>query len=162
MKKLILLFALCLVGFLSETTFAQVTFRVNIASQPIWGPVGYDHVEYYYLPDIEAYYYVPGKRYIYMENNHWISRSYLPPRYSHLDMYNSRKIVVNERKPYLHHQENRTKYASYNDRSDQQSIRDSHDSKYFVNRNHPEYSKSKGNKRNQGRNQNQNHGKRSH
>ena len=155
MKKLILLFALCLVGFLGETANAQLRFNVNIATQPIWGPVGYDHVEYYYLPDIEAYYYVPGHKYYYMENGRWVGRSYLPQRYSHYDMYNSRKVVINERKPYLHHTEYREKYATSNDRSEQQSIRDSHDSKYFVNKGHPEHSKWQNNKGNHGRNQNQ-------
>lgn len=160
MKKLILLFALCLTGTLSETAIAQITLRVNIASQPVWGPVGYDHVEYYYLPDIESYYYVPGHRYIYMENGRWISRSYLPQRYNNYDVYNSRKVVINDRKPYMRHQEYRAKYAKSNERSDQQSIRDSHDSRYFVNKNHPEHSKWKENKRNRGQNQNQDNGRR--
>jgi hypothetical protein len=161
MKKLILLFTLCLSGLLCETTFAQVTFRVNISSQPIWGPVGYDHVDYYYLPDIEAYYNVSGHKYIYMENGRWVSRSYLPQRYSHYDMYNSRKVVINEQKPYLRHQEYRAKYATSNERSNQQLIRDSHESKYFVIKNHPEHSKWKDNKRNQGRQPRQNNGRRS-
>ena len=55
MKKLIIIIALFTSGLLCETTYAQVRFRVNISSQPIWGPVGYDHVEYYYLPDIDAF-----------------------------------------------------------------------------------------------------------
>jgi hypothetical protein len=160
MKKLILLFALCLTGLLSETAIAQVTLRVNIASQPIWGPVGYDHVEYYYLPDIESYYYVPGHKYIYMENGRWISRSYLPQRYNNYDMYNSRKVVINDQKPYLRHKEYRAKYASSDDRSDRQSIRDSRDSRYFVIKNHPEHSKWKENMKNRGQNQHQENGRR--
>jgi len=96
MKKLILLFAFCLSATLCETAIAQVTLRVNIATQPIWGPVGYDHVEYYYLPDIDAYYYVPQHRYIYLEGRRWKSSSALPERYRNYDMYNSRKVVINE------------------------------------------------------------------
>lgn len=38
---------------------AQVSLNINIGSQPVWGPTGYDHVDYYYFPDIDAYYYVP-------------------------------------------------------------------------------------------------------
>jgi hypothetical protein len=155
MKKLILLFALCLSGMFCETTFAQITLSVNIASQPIWGPVGYDHVEYYYLPDIQTYYYVPGHKYFYMESGRWVSRSYLPQKYSHYDLYNTRKVVINEPKPYLRHKEYMAKYAVTNERSNQQSIRDSHDSKYFVIKNHPEHSKWKDNKKNQGQNKNQ-------
>jgi hypothetical protein len=149
MKKLIFLFALGLSSMFCGTTFAQVTLRVNIVSQPIWGPVGYDHVEYYYLPEIEAYYYVPGHKYFYMENGRWVSRSSLPQRYSHYDLYNSRKVVINESKPYLRHKEFQAKYAASNERSNQQSIRDSHDSKYFVIKNHPEHSKWKNSKSDQ-------------
>lgn len=152
MKKLILLFAFCIIATLHETATAQVTLRVNIATQPIWGPVGYDHVEYYYLPDIDSYYYVPGHKYIYMEEGRWISRSYLPQRYHNYDMYNSRKVVINDRKPYLRNQEYKSRYGGSHERSDQQSIRDSHDSKYFVNKNHPEHSKWKNNGKNHGNN----------
>ena len=150
MKKLILLFAFCLIATMSQTAKAQVTLRVNIATQPIWGPVGYDHVEYYYLPDIDSYYYVPDHKYIYLEGGRWISRSSLPQRYGHYDMYNSRKVVINERRPYLRNQEYKTKYAVSGERSDQHSIRDSHDSKYFVNKNHPEHSKWQDNQKNRG------------
>ena len=83
MKKLILFIAFCLTATMSQTANAQVTLRVNIATQPIWGPVGYDHVEYYYLPDIDSYYYVPDHKFIYLEGGRWISRSSLPQRYAH-------------------------------------------------------------------------------
>ncbi len=36
----------------------------------------------------------------------------------------------------------REKYASYKGRHDQEVIRDSHDSRYFVNKNHPEHKNS--------------------
>lgn len=155
MKKLILLLAFFTGSMLCETTFAQVTFKVNIGTQPIWGPVGYDHVDYYYLPEIEAYYYVPRHKYVYMENGNWISRSNLPPRYRNYDLYNSRKVVINEPKPYLRHQDYRAKYERSNEHSNQQSIRDSRESRYFENKNHPEHSKWKEAKRNQGQNRGQ-------
>jgi len=159
MKKLIIIIALFTSGLLCETTYAQVRFRVNISSQPIWGPVGYDHVEYYYLPDIDAYYYVPRHKYVYMEGGNWVSRSYLPPRYRNYDMYNARKVVVNEPKPYRHHQDYRTKYAPSNERANQPSIRDSREGRYFENKNHPEHSKWKEYKRNQGKPQKDDKGK---
>lgn len=40
----------------ASTTQAQVSVNVNIGTPPVWGPVGYTNMEYYYLPDIEAYY----------------------------------------------------------------------------------------------------------
>lgn len=124
-----------------QTTSAQISFRVNIASQPIWGPVGYDHVDYYYLPEIEAYYNVPTRRYTYMENGRWVTRAYLPQRNRGFDLYNARKVVINERNPYLRHRDYKVRYATSNERIRPQSIRDSRDGKYFENVNHPQHSK---------------------
>jgi hypothetical protein len=115
-----------------------VHLNLNLGSQPIWGPTGNDYVENYYLPDIEAYYNVPQHRFYYNEGGRWISRASLPARF-HYDLYNSHKVVVNEREPWLNHATYRDKYASFKGAHDQQPIRDSHDSKYFVNAKHPEH-----------------------
>jgi hypothetical protein len=80
MKRLVLLFVITAFGMLYRTTHAQVTVNVNIASQPVWNPTGYDYVEYYYLPEIDACYYVPSHKFIYLENGHWLTRNYLPSR----------------------------------------------------------------------------------
>lgn len=126
---------------LSSAAYAQLSIRVNfnVDRQPAWGPTGYDRVEYYYLPDIEVYYYVPQQRFIYFERGRWRNSSSLPPRFRGHDLYNSYKVVVNEPKPYLNHAAYKEQYSSYRDRHDQRSIRDSRDSRYFVNRNHPEH-----------------------
>jgi hypothetical protein len=148
MKKLILVLAIFTSGLLCQTSFAQVTFRANITTQPIWGPTGYDHVEYYYLPDIEAYYYVPRHKFIYREGGNWVSRSSLPSRNRNFDIYDTRKVVVNDPKPYLNHAVYKARYESNAEHTNQQSIRDSHESKYFENKNHPEHSKWKESQRN--------------
>jgi hypothetical protein len=126
---------------LSSTGDAQlrVNLNFNVDRQPIWGPTGYDHVEYYYLPDIEVYYSVPQHRYFYQERGRWISRASLPSRYRGHDLYNSYKVVVNEPTPYRNHLTYRDQYSSYKGRHDQQPIRDSRDPKYYVNPNHPEH-----------------------
>lgn len=159
MKKLIILFIICASGLMCQTTSAQISFRVNIGSQPMWGPVGYDHVDYYYLPDVEAYYYVPTHKYIYMENGRWINRSYLPGRYRDYNMYNCRKIVINEPRPYMRDNEYRDRYQRSNDRYEQHSIRDSREGRYFENRDHPEHSQWKEYKRNNGRHQGEDNGR---
>jgi hypothetical protein len=141
MKKLMLLLVLCTCGLLSQPTSAQVSFRANISLQPIWGPIGYDHVEYYYLPEIEAYYYVPTHTFTYMENGRWVSRPYLAGRYKNYDLFGARKIVINEQRPYLRHQQYRTRYISARGYSRPMSIRDSRDSKYYVISNHPEHAR---------------------
>ena len=132
-----LIVVLCFAGALN----AQVRFGVsfNLNSQPAWGPTGYDYAENYYFPDIEVYYNVPSHRYYYNERGRWISSASLPSRFGHFDLYNSHKEVVNERSPWRNHNTYRDKFASFKGQHDQQPIRDSKDSKYFVNKNHPEH-----------------------
>jgi len=112
---------------------------VNLDRQPVWGPTGYDHVDYYYMPDIGVYYSVPEHMYYYNEGGLWIHRSSLPYRYRHYDLYHSYKVVVNDREPYRNDRMYREKYISLRGRHDQAVIRDSHESKYFVNKDHPEH-----------------------
>lgn len=132
--------AFATVLFLSCMASGQ-TLSINISTQPIWGPVGYDHVEYYYLPDFDAYYYVPNHQFIYKEGGKWRKASNLPSRYRDVDLYSAHKVVVNERTPYRQEQVYRDKYGAYKGRHDQQPIRDSRDAKYFAIKDHPEHGK---------------------
>ncbi len=136
----VLIVALFLWGA-SGTLNAQISVNLNfnLDRQPAWGPTGYDYVEYYYLPDIDVYYSVPQHRYYYNSRGRWIYSSNLPTRYNNFDIYNSYKVVVNERTPWRNNETYREKYSSYKGRHDQQPIRDSRDSKYFQNKYHPEH-----------------------
>jgi hypothetical protein len=134
MKKLILGAALLLSSFAFKADAQlKVNFNLNIGSQPEWGPTGYDYVEYYYMPDIDAYYYVPGHQYVYQQNNAWVRTTTLPSRYRNFDVYNSYKVVVNQPQPWRNQAAIRAKYARYKGKKGQTIIRDSRDSKY---RNH--------------------------
>lgn len=135
MKKSIFIAAIILSCLSIKVADAQVSVSlgVNIGSQPDWGPVGYDHADYYYMPDINVYYEVPTHRYVYFENNVWVHRTYLPARYSYYDRYHGYKVVVNERNPWERNDIYRTRYANYRGRRDQVIIRDSRDERY---RNH--------------------------
>ena len=99
------LFAIIVALFLSNALDAQVHANVNINldKQPVWGPVGNDYVENYYMPDIEAYYNVPQHRFYYNENGKWINRASLPSRFGNIDLYNSYKVVVNDPQPWKNH-----------------------------------------------------------
>jgi hypothetical protein len=141
MTKLIYPIALLAIIFLFNCADAQVSVSVNIGFQPVWGPVGYDYVDYYYMPDVEAYYYVPRHQFIYMERGAWITRTSLPARYAKVNLYQTYKVVINEPTPYKHHDVYKAKYVSYKGQGNQAVIRDSHDSKYFVIKNHPEHAK---------------------
>lgn len=135
MKKLIFTAVILLGCFTFKNANAQIriSLGLNIASQPDWGPTGYDHAAYYYIPDIDGYYDVNAHQYIYFENNVWVHRTYLPVRYRNYDLYNGYKVVINEPNPWLRNRVYRTRYASYRGRRGQAVIRNSRDAKY---RNH--------------------------
>lgn len=131
---------------------AQVSLNVNfnIGSQPVWGPVGYDYVEFYYLPDIEVYYWVPRRQYVYLSNGRWVFATYLPARYRSYNLYTGYKVVINEPRAWNHFHSHKTKYISYKNKHGQQVvIKNSKDPKYYVVKGHPNYKNhpGKGNKK---------------
>jgi len=128
-----------LIGIMSSfllfvTTFqskAQLSIHLNIGTQPVWGPVGYDQADYYYMPDIESYYSVSTHQFIYLNGGRWIYSTNLPPRYAHYDLYSGYKVVVNRPRPYLNFNQDRVQYARYRGYQGHQAmIRDSHDARY--------------------------------
>ncbi|MGV3588497.1 MAG: hypothetical protein ACO1OF_15940 [Adhaeribacter sp.] len=140
MKRLIIAAGLLFGVALAQTVTAQVAI-VNIGSQPVWGPVGYDYVDYYYLPDIDMYYHVPTQQYVYLVNRRWVIARVLPPHLRGYDFYRGYKVVINEPRPYLYHDRYREYYGHYRGRMGQAIIRDSRDSRYFVNPGHPAYNR---------------------
>jgi hypothetical protein len=103
MKRFILLAMLGLASIIATPAKAQVSVSINIGSQPQWGPRGYNYVDYYYLPDVESYYYVPTRKFIYLSGNRWVHHSYLPSRYRGYNLHSGRKYVINSPRPYMHH-----------------------------------------------------------
>ncbi|HEX7457597.1 MAG TPA: hypothetical protein VF301_04095, partial [Ginsengibacter sp.] len=132
MKKILLISAILLSAY-SYKADAQVRVNINIGRQPVWGPVGYDYVDYYYLPDLDVYYDVPGGMFVYYEFGRWNFGASLPGRYGRYDLYNSYKVVINDRNPWLRNTYYRSHYSGYRGRR-QDVIRDSHDNRYFAER----------------------------
>lgn len=130
MKKIILSTMLLVSCLMYKPAQAQISFSLNIGSQPDWGPVGYDRAEYYYMPDIDSYYDVNAHQYVYYNNRTWTRTASLPPRYANYNVYNGYKVVINERNPWERNNVYRTKYAQYKGRRDQKIIRYSKDVKY--------------------------------
>lgn len=160
MKKLILAFALFAgaATTVSNVAQAQIHVNINIGSQPLWGPTGYDYARYYYLPDVGAYYSVADKQFVYNEGGRWVFGASLPGRYGNFDLYNGYKVVINDDKPWLRNNTYATKYRSYRGRHGQMAIRDSRDNRYFENPNHPHHNEWHGN----GNNNNGNNGRNDH
>jgi len=127
MKKLILLFFIGIFFMLNPSIIsAQVHVNININSMPLWGPAGFDHVDYYYLPEAGIYYYAPKSQFIYMKGGRWIFSSRLPYQYRNLNLYSTYKVVINSPKPYLRNGYYGSHYKGYrNFHSKQGTIRDS-------------------------------------
>jgi hypothetical protein len=147
MKKTLLIITILLGSLAYKPVDAQVRAGVNfnVGLQPIWGPTGYDRAENYYLPDIDVFYNIPNRQYIYQDRDRWVSASSLPSRYRNYDLYNGYKVVINEDRPYRNAENYRNQYARYKNNHSQEAIRNSHEEKYFENRNHPEHDKWRGN-----------------
>ena len=140
MKTLFLILLVVTGSVISRTATAQVNVNINIGSQPAWGPVGYDYVEYYYLPDIEAYYYVPRRQFVYFSNGRWVFVTSLPSRYRSYNLYSGYKVVINQPRPYLNFKTHKVTYAKYKGNNGRQVIiRNSNNPKYYVVKGHPKY-----------------------
>ncbi len=99
--------------FLAKIVTAQVSVNINFGTPPLWGPVGYTEVRYYYLPDVEAYYDIQTSMFIYYGGGVWISRSYLPARYRDYDLYSGYKVVLTDYRgntPYVYFDKHKAKY----------------------------------------------------
>lgn len=111
------------IGFV-QSSKAQVSVNINIGSQPLWGPVGYDYVRYYYLPEVNVYYNVVNRKYTYWKGNKWVTKSKLPNQYRRVDLYRTYKVVVNEPNPWRNHQQYYNRYGRYANNHSQVVIRD--------------------------------------
>ncbi|WP_423736146.1 hypothetical protein [Chitinophaga caseinilytica] len=143
MKRIFLILAV-MTAFTASTpspASAQVNVSINLGIQPAWGPVGYDYAEYYYLPDIDIYYYIPTQTYIYFDFGRWVHTRYLPARYGYYDFYRGYKVVINQRDPWRFHNRYRREYSHYRNNYTQIVWRDRPGDRREWNdrwRNHPE------------------------
>jgi hypothetical protein len=129
MKKLILVSAIAISGLFYNTANAQIRVgfgirfnapriyvpqRVVVAEQaPVVynEPVNYDgNEDYYYLPDVDAYYSVTGQCYYYNDGGNWVSAAYLPGAYRDYDWRSVRHFEVRAPRPFMHDDYYRNRY----------------------------------------------------
>lgn len=138
MKKFIFAFALLIgiASFNNKVEAQSVNISINIGNQPAWGPVGYDYVDYYYMPDINCYYNVNLGLFYYSDRGQWISARYLPYAYRNYDLYGMYKVVlVNTVNPWRYNNVHYRDYGRYRGYRNQYVIRDSRDDRYRSSRN---------------------------
>jgi hypothetical protein len=117
MKKFILPIIIAASSLISQTASAQISVSVQFGTpavrvyRPAPQPaVVYD--DFYYLPDVEAYYSVPEHCYYYMDGRRWVSAAYLPGRYHDYDWRYARRYQVRAVRPYEQHNVYRNRYGS--------------------------------------------------
>ena len=113
MKTLKLIIAGIILVVSANTMEAQVSVNVNLGQPPAWGPVGYSAVDYYYLPDIQAYYDIRNTQFIYFGGGKWNRSRNLPNQYRNYNLYNGYKVVLNDyhgSRPYSNFKNHKVKY----------------------------------------------------
>ncbi len=115
MKKLLLTTLLfsAIVSFQNANAQVRLNVNVNIGARPSWGIPGNYAGDYYYLPEIDTYYDIPRREFVYLQGNHWVFSASLPLGYRDYDLYRGYKVVVNEPRPYLRGNFYRTRYSQY-------------------------------------------------
>jgi hypothetical protein len=91
------------------------TISTGSYENPRWAPPYYSGARYYYLPDLELYYDLSAREYIYLIDGQWNFSPYLPAMYSNYDLDNCFCVImdVNVYKPWLHHQYYISHYPRY-------------------------------------------------
>ncbi|RTY80170.1 hypothetical protein EKL97_11505 [Flavobacterium sp. LS1P28] len=163
MKTLKLIIAGIILFASANTMQAQVSVNVNIGSPPAWGPVGYSAVDYYYLPDVQAYYDIRATQFIYFGGGNWIRSRNLPNQYRNYNLYNGYKVVLNDyhgSRPYSNFKTHKVKYYKGYKGKPQKSIgsnRSNNNKVYKSNGNNGHGNKGNGNKGGKGNNGNGKH-----
>lgn len=158
MKNMIAIVAIMMMGVAAvpQKAEAKINIQININTQPIWGPVGYDYAQFYYFPDHNFYYDVNRSQYVIRKNNKWMYTKNVPAGYR-FNPYTAYKVVLNESTPFQNNSKHVRFYAQYKGKGNQQQlIRDSRDSRYYGNQEHPMYAKNQTNKNTKRNDRNEN------
>ena len=118
MKNLKLIIGAFILFFAVQSN-AQVSVNVNIGSRPEWCGHYEDDVEYFYLPEIEAYYDVNTAVFIYLGPRGWVRSAYLPNYCHDYDLNHGYKVAIDYHgyTPYAYHRHHKVKYFRPNYRN---------------------------------------------
>ncbi|MFA7448073.1 MAG: hypothetical protein WCY77_06535 [Weeksellaceae bacterium] len=112
--KVLKLALLSFAFFTATQSQAQIAVNVNLGTPPAWAHGNVIATQYYYLPEIDAYYDVPSERFIYIKNGKWVKSKKLPKKYSNYNLKKGRIIYLSDYKgnaPYKYHKKHKEKYV---------------------------------------------------
>jgi len=119
MKKILILSAIAISGLIYNTANAQPTIQVGLrlgaagitySTVPVYNG---DDDDFYYLPDVGAYYDVDAQCYFYFNGEQWVETPYLPGVYRDYDWRNARRFEIRERRPFMRDDFYRSRYEGY-------------------------------------------------
>jgi len=95
-------------------TYSTSATQTNYEN-PRWAPPYYTGARYYYLPDIESYYDLSSREFIFLNNGQWNYSSEFPTIYGNFDLNNCFSVVldVNVYQPWMHHHYYVSHYPRY-------------------------------------------------
>lgn len=93
-----------------DQTKAQTGVTNNRGTQ---SRTGYTAGNYYYYPEIDTWYDISDRHFVYFENGRWVYSDAISGRYRHYDIANAYKVQVSEKKPYMHAAAYRELYIDY-------------------------------------------------
>ncbi|WP_293890408.1 hypothetical protein [Flavobacterium sp.] len=111
--KILMLATLLVMAFNTQAQAVKVDRHYG-GTTPAWAPKAPVKTQYYYLPDIQTYYDVPAKRYIYQQNGSWVRTAALPTRYKGYDLYHGQTVYLTDYKgnaPYKYYHQHKVKYV---------------------------------------------------
>jgi len=128
MKKIVLIASLLFLTTIG--TQAQVSVNINFGTPPVWAPEDHVEVQYYYLPEIDVYYDVPQRQFIYISNRRWIRSGYLPNRCKNYNLRGGNIVYLTDYRgnsPYVFHGKHRMRYYRPEVRPNEVYVVDRHD-----------------------------------
>ena len=95
----------------SENSYYENYYDYN----PAWAPDYYFGTRYYYFPDIETYYDLGTRNFVYLNNGRWLFVPTLPPIYAAFNLNNAFIVIVNRSvyTPWMHHHYYNSHYPRY-------------------------------------------------
>ncbi|WP_418262602.1 hypothetical protein [Flavobacterium faecale] len=107
---------------------AQVSVSLNIGTRPVWAPAqGYAAVDFYYVPEVQAYYDTHASVFVYLNGNNWVRSRYLPNHYRNVNLNHCHKVALSGYRGYR-------PYEHYSNHRAQQRV-------VYVDRDHDRYDK---------------------
>lgn len=106
------MFTGCGTGQYSPSSYSYYDYGSN---NPTWAPQYYMGARYYYFPDIECYYDLSSRYFVFLNNGQWIFVETISPYYPAFNLHDSYIVIVNVKiyQPWMHHQYYNSHYPRY-------------------------------------------------